>query len=195
MKLFFFYFTFFFCQMVFSQVNNFALANKEMSDKNYVKAEEYYLLAMAEEPMNYNIMTYYAFCKHKQLKYNEADSLLRISIKNDSSNAMSYWFSGLNYVKLKKDSLAVLSFKKFIKTEKVKGSNTLLAYKNVGAAYQRELKTNGLLKWQVEDMIYHYEQVARLEPSDQDIPNIQNFIEIVKSQMPVVFTGKWKAVF
>ena len=195
MKLLFTFSMFLFSQLSFSQVNNFALANKEMNDKNYVKAEEYYLLAMAEEPLNYNIVSYYAYCKHKQLKYTEADSLLKISIKNDSTNAMSYWFSGLNYVKLKKDSLAVIAYKKFIKTEKVKGSNTLLAYKNVGAAYQRELKTNGLLKWQIEDMIYHYEQVARMEPSDQDVPNIQNFIEIIKSQMPVVFTGKWKAVF
>ena len=82
MKLLFTFSMFLFSQLSFSQVNNFALANKEMNDKNYVKAEEYYLLAMAEEPLNYNIVSYYAYCKHKQLKYTEADSLLKISIKN-----------------------------------------------------------------------------------------------------------------
>ncbi len=169
---------------VFSQTNYFSLANMEMNNKNYVKAEEYYLVAMQQEPLNYNILSYYGFCKHKQKYYQEADSIFKISVSKDSNNAQTYWFMGQNYTKMKKDSLTVWAYKKFINKEKIKGANTRIAYKNVGNAYYRILISKGLNGEQTDDLIFHLEQVEKLEPSDLDIPQIQSTLDLIKKKRP-----------
>ncbi len=174
--------------------NLYALGNKEMNEGNYRKAEEYYLAALAKEPQNWNIYTQLGYCYHRQLKFREADSLFNIACINDSMNSKPYWYRGLNHVKLKQDSLAVICYKKFIDIEKKHNGNLITAYKNVGWAYERMIKKDGLYSWQIDDMIYHFEQLERLDPMMPDIPNIQNFIELVKAKRPANQSGKWKLI-
>jgi len=172
--------------------NLYALGNKEMNEGNYRKAEEYYLAAYAKEPQNWNILTQLGYCYHRQLKFRAADSVLNIACSQDSTTSKPFWYKGMNHVKLKQDSMVVVCYKKFLDIEKKHNGNLTLGYKNVGWAYERLIKSEGLYSWQIDDMIYHFEQLERIDPMMPDIPNIQNFIEIVKVKRPANQTGKWK---
>ncbi len=175
--------------------NLFALGNKEMNEGNYRKAEEYYLAALAKEPQNWNMLTQLGYCYHRQVKYRLADSIYKIVIKNDSNSSKPFWYKGMNHAKLGEDSMVVICYKKFIEIEKKREGNLILGYKNVGGAYQRMLKKDGLYSWQIDDMIYHYEQLERIDPGMIEIPNIMNFIEIVKAKRPANQSGKGVLVF
>jgi hypothetical protein len=82
--------------------------------------------------------------------------------------------------------------KRFIVLTKGKDINTISAYKNVGRAYERMLKRTGLLYAEVDDMIYHYERAASMDPSGPDTPSIENFIEVVKLKRPSKSSARWK---
>ncbi len=172
--------------------NYFAMGNQAMNDKDYVKAEEYYQLAFAEEPTNYTILTHIAFAIHKQKRYLYADSLLNIAALKDSTNSKPFWYAGLNNIKLERDSIVILKFKKFISLEKSRGGNLIAAYRYIGAAYQRMLYKDGLTNAQLEDMIFHLEQIERIDPSNPEVENIKNFIELVNKKRPATIVGKWK---
>lgn len=187
---------FFSCLLATAQdgPNLFARGNEEMNKRNYRKAEEYYLAALAKEPQNWNIMTNLGFCYHKQLRYKDADSIYKIVIANDSGSSKPYWYKGMNHVHLKQDSMVVVCYKKFLDIEKKRNGNLILGYRNVGDAYARMLSKDGLLSWQIDDMIYHYEQLEQIDPSIPDIPDIQNYIDKVKAKRPANQLGKWKLV-
>ncbi len=172
--------------------NLYALGNKAMNEGNYRQAEEYYLSALAKEPQNWNIYTQLGYCYHRQMKLQMADSIFRIACNNDSLNSKPFWYKGLNHVKLKQDSLAIVCYKKFISIEKKRYGNLTIAYKSIGQAYERILRKDGLYSWQIDDMIFHYEQVEIIEPNTPDIPDIKNFIELVKAKRPANQAGKWK---
>ena len=92
---------------------------------------------------------------------------------------------------LKQDSMVVVCFKKFIFIERNKDVNKIIAYRNVGQAYQRMLKTQGLLAWQIDDMVFHLEQIEHIDPSNLEVEDIKNFIEILKIKRPANQVGKW----
>lgn len=163
-----------------------------MNEGNYRQAEEYYQSALVKEPQNWNIYTQLGYCYHRQLRFGEADSIFRIACTNDSTNSKPFWYKGLNHTKLKQDSMVIVCYKKFISIEKKRYGNLTNAYKNIGQAYARMLKKDGLYSWQVDDMIYHYEQVEIIEHMTPDIPDIKNFIELVKAKRPANQSGKWK---
>ena len=171
--------------------NLYALGNKAMNEGNYRQAEEYYRSALVKEPQNWNILTQLGYCCHRQMRYREADSLFKIACFNDSLNSKPFWYKGLNHVKLKEDSMAVVCYKKFISIEKGRYGNLTNAYRSVGESYARMLKKDGLYSYEIDDMIYHYEQVERIEPMTPDIPEIRNFIELVKAKRPADQKGKW----
>ncbi len=171
--------------------NYYALASAEMNNKNYVKAEEFYMAAVAAEPKNWNIVSKLGFCLFKQKRFNDADSLFRICIKNDTTASSVYGYKGWNHVALKQDSMVVVCFKKFIFIERNKDVNKIIAYRNVGQAYQRMLKTQGLLAWQIDDMVFHLEQIEHIDPSNLEVEDIKNFIEILKIKRPANQVGKW----
>lgn len=173
------------------EVNFYALGNTEMNNKNYVKAEEYYMAAVAAEPRNWNILCQLAFCYHKQKRFTEADSLYKICVQNDSSSSKPFWYKGMNHIALKQDSNVIVCYKKFILIEKTKGGNLIIGYRNVGQAYERLLRKDGLLPWQIDDMVFHLEQIKRIDPSNLEVEDIENFIELVKKQRPANQTGKW----
>jgi tetratricopeptide (TPR) repeat protein len=168
------------------------LGNKEMNDGNYREAQNYYQAAIAREPRNWNLYTLMGFCYHKQRLYLMADSFYRISIKNDSTPSKPYWYKGLNHLTLRQDSLAIVNFKKFISIEKKGNGSLIQAYRYTGQSYERILRKDGLYSWQIDDMLYHYEQIERTDPSYVEVPLIRNFIEQVKSKRPAAQTGKWK---
>jgi tetratricopeptide (TPR) repeat protein len=168
------------------------LGNKEMNDGNYRLAQDYYQTALAKEPKNWNLYTLLGFCYHKQKLYLLADSLLRIAVQNDSLNSKPFWYKGLNHLTLRQDSMTIVNFKKFISIEKNRSGSLIQAYRYVGQSYERMLKKDGLYSWQIDDMIFHYEQIERTDPSYVEVPLIRNFIELVKSQRPANQVGKWK---
>ena len=69
-----------------------------------------------------------------------------------------------------------------------------MAYKNIGQAYERILRKDGLYNWQIDDMIYHYEQLEQIDSTTPDVQEIKNFIELVKAKRPAGQTGKWKLI-
>lgn len=174
-------------------INLVSLGNKEMNDRNYVKADYYYTLALVKEPQNWNLYTLLGYSKHKQQKYYEADSLYNITLKNDSNSSRAHWNKGLNYIRLKQDSLCIKHYKKFIQIEsKNRPSGIIDAYKQVGLAYERILRQKGLLSSQIEDMIFHFSQIELIDPNLPDVPLINNFIEKVKRKRPNNQIGLWK---
>jgi tetratricopeptide (TPR) repeat protein len=173
------------------ETNYYALASAEMNNKNYVKAEEYYMAALALEPTNWNIMSKLGFCLSKQKRFKDADSLFRVCVKNDTTSSTIYGYKGWNHVALKQDSMVVVCFKKFIFIERNKDVNKIIAFRNVGQAYQRMLKTQGLYSWQIDDMIFHLEQIERIDPSNLEVEDIKNFIEVLKIKRPASQVGKW----
>ncbi len=173
------------------EANFYALGNAEMNNRNYVKAEEYYMAAVAAEPRNWNILCQLAFCLHKQKRFANADSLYKICVQNDSTSSKPFWYKGMNHVALKQDSNVIVCYKKFILIEKNKGGNLIIGYRNVGQAYERLLRTTGLLAWQIDDMVFHLEQIERIDPSNLEVEDIRNFVELVKKQRPANQTGKW----
>ena len=169
-----------------------SLGNKEMNDRNYVKADYYYSLALAKEPRNWNLYTLLGFSKHKQQKYQEADSLYSITIQNDSNSSRAHWNKGLNYIRLKKDSLCIKHYKKFIQLERNNRPSGLTdAYKQVGIAYERILRKKGLTSGQIDDMIFHLSQLELMDPYLPDVPLINNFIEKIKRLRPKNQNGLW----
>lgn len=184
----------FFFQNVMAQdgIDLVSLGNKEMNDRNYVKADYYYSLALAKEPQNWNIYTLLGFSKHKQQKYQEADSLYSITIQNDSNSSRVHWNKGLNYIRLKKDSLCIKHYKKFIQLERNNRPSGLTdAYKQVGIAYERILRKKGLTSGQIDDMIFHLSQLELMDPYLPDVPLINNFIEKIKRLRPKNQNGLW----
>jgi tetratricopeptide (TPR) repeat protein len=171
-------------------VNLIALGNKEMNEGNYKQAEKYYNLALAKEPQYWHIYTLIGFSYHKQNYFSKADSFYNICIKNDSTQSKAYWYRGMNLVKLKKDSLAILSYKKFISIEKY-GSH-LEAHKQISKSYERILRNSGLTAYETDDLIYHLEQIIILEPSAPEATAIENFIETIKRKRPEKIESKWK---
>ncbi len=172
--------------------NLFALGNQAMNDGAYRQAQNYYQAALQKEPQNWNIYTMLGFSIHKQKRFREADSIYRIVLKNDTLSSKVFWYKGMNHIALKEDSLAIVHYKKFIQLEKNRGGSLVQAYRAIGQSYERLLKKDGLYSWEIDDMIYYYEQVEQADPSYPDIPVIRNFIETVKSKRPVNQVGKWK---
>lgn len=173
-------------------LNLVALGNQAMNNGAYREASEYYQAALQKDPQNWTIYTMLAFSIHKQKRFREADSLFRISLNNDSSNSKTYWYKAMNHISLKQDSIAIVLYKKFIKIEKLRGGSVTHAYRSVGQSYERLLRREGLYAWQIDDMIYHYEQIEKLDPSGVEVPLIRNFIELVNSKRPANQVGKWK---
>jgi len=192
MKQFLFIACLFIVQSGFAQDYNVVLGNKEMNDGNYRLAQDYYQAALAQEPQNWNLYTLLGFCYHKQKLYKDADSLFRIAVKNDSTSSKAFWYKGLNHLTLRQDSMAIVNFKKFISLEKTRGGSLIQAYRYIGQSYERILKKDGLYSWQIDDMLFHYEQIERTDPSYVEVPQIRNFIDLVKSKRPANQSGKWK---
>jgi tetratricopeptide (TPR) repeat protein len=168
------------------------LGNKEMNDGNYRLAQDYYEAALAREPQNWNLYTLLGFCYHKQRLYKMADSLLRIAVRNDSTNSKPFWYKGLNHLTLRQDSMVIVCFKKFISIEKTRNGSLIQAYRYIGQSYERMLRKDGLYSWQIDDMLFHYEQIERTDPSYVEVPVIRNLIDEVKAKRPANQTGKWK---
>ncbi len=166
--------------------------NREMNDGNYRMAQDYYQAALAKEPQNWNLHTLLGFCYHKQKLYTLADSMFRISTMNDSVSSKGFWYKGLNHLAMRQDSMSIISFKKFISLEKNRSGSLVQAYRYIGQSYERMLKRDGLYSWQVDDMIFHYEQIERTDPSYVEVPLIRQFLELVKAQRPANQVGKWK---
>jgi len=173
-------------------LNLVALGNESMDLGNYRKAQDYYQAALETDRLNWNIYTLLAFSIHKQKRFKEADSLYRIALSNDTNNTKTYWYKAMNHIALKQDSLAIVLYKKFIKIEKFREHNVTQAYRSVGQCYERLLRREGLYSWQIDDMIYHYEQIEVLDPSGVEVPLIRNFVELVNSKRPANQVGKWK---
>jgi tetratricopeptide (TPR) repeat protein len=172
--------------------NLFALGNQAMNSGLYRDAQQYYQAALAKEPLNWSIQTMLAFSIHKQKRFKDADSIYRYVLINDSGNSKAHWYKGMNHIALRQDSLAIIHYKKFIQLEKNKGTVLIQAHRAIGQCYERLLKKDGLYSWQIDEMIYHYEQIERIDPSNIDVPVIRNFIELLKSRRPSEQTGKWK---
>jgi len=173
-------------------LNLVALGNQSMNNGAYREASEYYQAALQKDPQNWTIYTMLAFSIHKQKRFREADSLFGISLNNDSSNSKTYWYKAMNHIALKQDSIAILLYKKFIQIEKFRGHSLTQAYRSVGQCYERLLRREGLYAWQIDDMVYHYEQIEKLDPSGVEVQLIRNFIELVNSKRPANQVGKWK---
>ncbi|MDP2176867.1 MAG: hypothetical protein Q8K70_13265 [Bacteroidota bacterium] len=171
-------------------VNLIALGNKEMNEGNFKQAETYYTMALIKEPQNWHLYTLLGFSFHKQKYFNKADSFYNISILNDSNQSKAYWYKGMNLIKLKKDSLAILNYKKFILIEK-SGSH-IEAYKQISKSYERILRRTGLTNIEIDDLLHHLNQILILDPSAPEAPQIHNFIESIKSKRPSNVVGKWK---
>ncbi len=173
-------------------LNLVALGNQSMNNGAYREASEYYQAALQKDPQNWTIYTMLAFSIHKQKRFREADSLFRISLNNDSSNSKTYWYKAMNHIALKQDSIAIVLYKKFIQIEKFREHSVTQAYRSVGQCYERLLRREGLFAWQIDDMVYHYEQIEKLDPSGVEVPLIRNFIELVNAKRPANQVGKWK---
>ena len=173
-------------------LNLVSLGNESMNLGNYRKAQEYYQAALSTDKFNWNIYTLLAFSIHKQKRFKEADSLYRISLSNDTNNSKTYWYKAMNHIALKQDSIAIVLYKKFIDIEKFREHSVTQAYRSVGQCYERMLRRDGLYAWQIDDMIYHYDQIEKLDPSGVEVPLIRNFIELVNSKRPANQVGKWK---
>ena len=173
-------------------MNVVALGNQAMNNGAYREAQEYYQAALQKEPQNWNIYTLLAFSIQKQKRYKEADSLYRISLSNDSSNSKTYWYKAMNHIAMKQDSSAIVLYKRFIVLEKLRGGSLTHAYRSIGQCYEHLLRRDGLYAWQIDDMVYHYEQIEKLDPSGVEVPLIRNFIELVNSKRPTNQLGKWK---
>jgi tetratricopeptide (TPR) repeat protein len=176
-----------------AQDNNLVvLGNKEMNDGNFRLAQDFYQAALAKDPQNWHIYTMLGFCYHKQRRFRDADSLYRIAVQNDSLNSKPFWYKGMNHIAMKQDSMVIVCYKRFIALEKTRGGNLVVAYRSIGQSYERMLRRDGLYSWQIDDMLYHYEQIEILEPSAVEVQNIRNFVEHVKALRPGNQSGKWK---
>lgn len=172
--------------------NAVAMGNQAMNEGAYRNAQMYYQTALLQDPRNWDIYTMLAFSVHKQKKFREADSIYRIVLNNDSLNSKAHWYKGMNHILLRQDSAAIYHYKKFIDIEKKRGGSLITAYRSVGQCYERMLYRDGLYAWQIDDLIYHYEQVEAADPSAPEVPLIRNFIEKLNASRPSEQAGKWK---
>lgn len=171
--------------------NLIALGNQAMNNGQYRNAQQFYQTALQKEPQNWNLYTLLGFSIHKQKKFNYADSIYIIAVSNDSNSSKAHWYKGMNHVAMRQDSAAIWHYKKFIGLEKNRNGSLIQAYRSIGQSYERMLKSDGLLSWQIDEMIYYYEQIELADPSYIEVPLIRNFIEIVQSRRPANQIGKW----
>lgn len=172
--------------------NLVAMGNQAMNEGNFKGAERFYLSALAKDNRNYLLYTYIGFSLHKQNYFSKADSFFQISINNDSTLSKAFWYKGMNLVKMKKDSLAILSYKKFIQLERKRGGNSLVeANSQIAKCYERILRKDGLYSFQIDDMLNHLNDVLIEDLSSPRVPVIENFIEHIKQKRPASQTGKW----
>jgi tetratricopeptide (TPR) repeat protein len=168
-----------------------ALGNQAMNNGQFRNAQQYYQTAIQKEPQNWDLYTLLGFSIHKQKKFNYADSIYAIAVKNDSNSSKAHWYKGMNHIAMRQDSSAIWHYKKFIDLEKIRGGSLIQAYRSIGQSYERMLKNDGLYSWQIDDMIYHYEQIELADPSYVEVPLIRNFIEVVQNRRPANQVGKW----
>lgn len=172
--------------------NPVAFGNQCMNEGAYKKASEWYLVAIQEDPRNAYLYTLWGFSVHKQKQFRLADSIYAIALNYDSSSSKTIWYKGLNHITLKQDSIAILCFKRFLNMEKNTGHSLLTAYKSIGQCYERQLYNKGLLSWQIDDMLFHYQQIEATDPNAPEVPMIRLFVEKVQNQRPTDQVGKWK---
>lgn len=172
--------------------NHVAFGNQCMNEGTYKKASEFYQLAIQDDPRNGSIYTMWGFSVHKQKQFKLADSIYTIALGLDSSLSKTYWYKALNHITLRQDSTAIIYFKHFLNKEKNTGNSLLMAYKSIGQCYERQLYTKGLLSWQIDDMIFHYQQIEAVDTNAPEVPMIRAFVEKVQNQRPIEQVGKWK---
>jgi tetratricopeptide (TPR) repeat protein len=172
--------------------NLIAMGNQAMNNGAYREAQNYYQAALVKEPQNWNLYILIGFSVHKQKKFKDADSIYNIAAKNDSNSSKVFWYKGMNHIAMGQDSAAIVNYKRFIELEKGKNGSLIQAHRSIGQCYERMLKKDGLYSWQIDDMIYHYEEIEKADPSYVEVPVIRNFIEIVQSKRPANQVGKWK---
>ncbi|MCC6818289.1 MAG: hypothetical protein IT245_05320 [Bacteroidia bacterium] len=168
------------------------LGNQAMNEGRYRDAQINYEAAIIKDPQNAEIYTLLGFSLHKQKYFRKADSIYMISLNLDSLASRVYWYKGLNHIAMKQDTAAIDNYKRFITLEKPRGGRLTDAYLAIGRAYERIMKREGLLSWQIDDMIYYYELVEQTDPQFNETPLIQNFVALIKSKRPANQTGRWK---
>jgi tetratricopeptide (TPR) repeat protein len=172
--------------------NHVAFGNQCMNEGAYKKASEYYQLALQDDPRNGSIYTMWGFSVHKQKQFKLADSIYTIALGLDSSLSKTFWYKALNHITLRQDSIAIIWFKRFLNKEKNTGNSLLMAYKSIGQCYERQLYNKGLMAWQIDDMLFHYQQIEGIDPNAPEVPMIRAFVEKVQNQRPIDQVGKWK---
>ncbi len=172
--------------------NHVASGNQCMNEGAYKKASEFYQLAIQEDPNNGSIYTMLGFSIHKQKQFKLADSIFNIALGLDSGLSKTYWYKALNHITLRQDSNAIILFKHFLNKEKNTGNSLLMAYKSIGQCYERQLYNKGLMAWQIDDMLFHYQQIEAIDPNAPEVPMIRAFVEKVQNQRPAEQVGKWK---
>ncbi len=165
--------------------------NEYMNQRKYALAEQTFRDGVIADSSLHILYTSCAHALLMQKKYSEADSALDEVLKKNGAFFGAHWYKGLNYLYWQKDSLAIISFKEYLKYASPQNNEYNKAYYYLGRAYEILLTSTGLTDGEISEMFAYYQKYCVLAEGHPTTTRILGFIEKVKLAKPANFKGKW----
>ncbi len=128
-----------------------------------------------------------------QRKFEEANQLARYNMALDTNETGNYWYLALNYMKWNQADSSVFYLKRYIsKSEKLAELGKGNAFKGeqpkawlyIGNIYRIKMHNEGITDKEWIDMVYAFERYLALNPKDESVFALREFIEHVRVKRP-----------
>jgi len=180
-------------QSSFGQTNYFDKGNQQLSDEDFVAAEQTFREAIKSDSTNVIYQNQLALSLIKQNKHAEAQKILDKVLAADSTNIAALWYAGTNNYLDKSADLrkAIKYFEKVLLLLKETQGQYYSANWFIGRSYQILLQSDGLTYDEVSRMLECYETYVRLQPNANDAAKISAYIQHIKNVRPSDNVKKW----
>jgi len=128
-----------------------------------------------------------------QKRFEEANQLARYAMAIDSNETGNYWYLALNYMKWNQSDSSVFYLKRYIsKSEKLAELGKGNAFKGeqpkawlyIGNIYRIKMHNEGITDKEWIDMVYAFERYLAMNPKDESVFALREFIERVRVKRP-----------
>jgi tetratricopeptide (TPR) repeat protein len=177
----------------FGQVDYLDKGNQQLSQEDFVSAEQTFRNAIKSDSSNLIFQSQLALSLMKQEKHKEAQQILDKVLLKDSTNIGALWYAGTNNFLDQNSDLrtAVKYFEKVLPLLKESQGQFYSANWFIGRSYQILLQSDGLGYNEVSRMLDCYSTYLRLQPNANDAAKISAFVQHIKEIRPSDNVKKW----
>ncbi|MBM3399850.1 MAG: hypothetical protein FJY15_04710 [Bacteroidetes bacterium] len=166
-------------------LSEIAQVQQAIRKKEFLKAEHICLRMLSKHPTDNDIRHLLSHALIFQLRFPEADSLLRKVLESDTNLPGTYWYMGLSAERQGKDLKAVGLFKEYVAKTPNPLNVNVSAWLHAASGFRRMMHKEGINTAQFDEMIYLYNHYLEAIPTEVYADNIQTFIENVKLRKPI----------